>query len=134
LTLNHTFYPQILINTNKKSSLLFQQAAFPKTLINCLWQITARLLGYFPAGHHQLTLFLRLICLITTTLNHFNSDLSRTIAVSPTFLPVRPTIISSFALFENKISCPVDRDSHLPYYTLAVVFNKILLPGRYELT
>jgi hypothetical protein len=134
LTLNPIFYPQILINTNKKSSLLFQQAAFPKTLINCLWQITARLPDYFPAGHHQLTLFLRLICLITTILNHINSHLSRTIVVLPTFLSIRPIIIPFFVRFENKISCSVDRDSHLLYYALAVVFNEILLPGRYERT
>jgi hypothetical protein len=93
LTLNPIFYPQILINTNKKSSLLFQQAALAKTLINCLWQITARLPGYFPAGHHQLTLFLRLICLITPALNHIPLSLSRTIAALQIFLPIGPIVL-----------------------------------------
>jgi hypothetical protein len=93
LTLNRIFYPQIPINTNKKSSLLFQQAAYPKTLINCLWQITARLPGYFPAGHHQLTLFLRLICLITPILNHIPLSLSRTIAALQIFLPIGPIVL-----------------------------------------
>jgi hypothetical protein len=33
--------------------------------------------GIYPTGHHQLPVFLRLICLITPILNQFQAGLSR---------------------------------------------------------
>jgi len=70
------FYSEIAKNTNKKSSLYFRQAAiFRKSNKLCMANNRTPA-GFYPAGHHQLTMFLQLICLITITLNQVQPILS----------------------------------------------------------
>jgi hypothetical protein len=60
-----------------KKACRFRQAALFAILTN-FFSANCRLpVGIYPTGHHQLPVFLRLICLITPILNQFQAGLSR---------------------------------------------------------
>jgi 3-deoxy-manno-octulosonate cytidylyltransferase (CMP-KDO synthetase) len=125
LTFYCNFYPQILINTNKKSSLFFQQAAFLKILNKFITANYRRLPVLFrrPPPTKQIPSVNLHYCTILPHLPLFVNTKSQ--------IKYFHLFTSLEILQKKKFSNRLTKSSILPNILWQWFFDQILLPGRF---